>query len=93
MDFTNSVLVGPYFSVHIRAFLSVVEKLVSEQLPQWTNVLGGQYQLSNGSESTSAMDTQISAPICTKYRLQKSVHTKLIDCDAWSSGLLDYLDN
>ena len=44
-----------------------------------TDVLGGQYRLSNGSESTSTMDTRISAPICTKYGLQKSVHTKLMD--------------
>ena len=29
------------------------------------------------------MDTRISAPICTKYGLQKSVHRRLMDCTAY----------
>ena len=37
--------------------------------------------------STSAMETRISAPIYTKYRLQKCVLTSLIDCTLYLKSL------
>ena len=37
--------------------------------------------------STSATETRISAPICTKYGLQKSVLTSLIDCTQYIKSL------
>ena len=72
MEFWNSTIVCSFFAVHVRAFKSVVAELVSEQLPQlpWnTDVLGGQLWLSNGSVSTSAMNTRILVPISGKYGL------------------------
>ena len=36
--------------------------------------------MSKESVSMLAMETRISAPICTKYGLQKSVHGNLMDC-------------
>ena len=50
--------------------------------PWRTDVLGGQFWLRNGSVLTLATDQRISAPICSNYGLQKSVHAKLMDCTA-----------
>ena len=84
-EIRNSVAFRPLFSVRFRAFQSVVANSVSEQLLQlpWrTNGLGGQFGLSKESVSTSGTDCQISAPICTKYGLQNSLHAELMDCTA-----------
>ncbi|MCG8453452.1 MAG: hypothetical protein MI717_09760, partial [Spirochaetales bacterium] len=59
------------FSLFFRPNFSVVAASVSEQLLQRTGGLGGQFWLSKESVSTSATDCWISAPICTKYGLQK----------------------
>ena len=50
--------------------------------------MGGQFWLSKKSVSMSATDTRISAPICSKYGLQKSVHKCLMDCTAYINSLL-----
>ena len=79
-EIRNSVAFRAFFSVFFRPFLSVVADSVSEQLLQRTDGLGGQFWLSKESVSTSATDCRISAPICTKYGLQKSVLVSLMDC-------------
>ena len=79
-EIRNSVAFGAVFSVFFRPCFSVVAESVSEQLLPRTGGLGGQFWLSKESVSTSATDCRIPAPICTKYGLQKSVHTELMDC-------------
>ena len=77
----DSVRVCPYSWVCVHAFLSLVAKLLSEQLPRWTNILGGQYRLSNGSKSTFNGHVDFSAYL-HQIRTAKSVRTKLMDCTA-----------
>ena len=84
-EFRNSMAFHPFFGSPFPCFSVRIAKSVSLQLlqlPRRTNILGGQFWLSNESMSTSAMDYRILAPICTKYRLQKSIQTKLMDCTA-----------
>ena len=79
-EIRNSVAFCAFFSGFFHPFLSMVADSVSEQLLQRTDGLGGQFWLSKESVSTSAMDCRISAPICTKYGLQKSILVSLMDC-------------
>ena len=79
-EIRNSKFFRAVFSVFFRPNFSKVAESVSEQLLQRTGRLGGQFWLSKESVSTSATDCRISAPICTKYELQKSVHAELMDC-------------
>ena len=79
-EIRNSEFFRAVFSVFFRPNFSVVAESVSEQLLQRTGGLGGQFWLNKESVSTSATDCRISAPICTKYGLQKSVHAELMDC-------------
>ena len=79
-EIRNSVAFPCGFFRFFRPCFSVVAESVSEQLLQRIGGLGGQFWLSKESVSTSATDCQISAPICTKYGLQKSVLVSLMDC-------------
>ena len=89
-EFRNSITFRPFFAIYFCAFQSVVAESVSEQLlhlPWRTNVLGSQFWVNKVSMSMSATETRISAPICTKYGLQKSVHGNLMDCTLYVKSL------